>query len=76
MFWFYLVWLIMSHDIFTLGNACVLFYSLYVFCEVITYLIILDYSAQPRRDAKAIRVILAMPFYHTPSRSAARSAIR
>ena len=62
-FWVYVGWIVSNQDFLHLWYPAVLFYLLYCFGDFLQYLIILDYSPSPRRDASAILVIPLMPLY-------------
>jgi cellulose synthase/poly-beta-1,6-N-acetylglucosamine synthase-like glycosyltransferase len=74
-FWVYLPWLIYTWNVQTLGYVSILLYWSYVLCDLIKYLIILDYSRQPRHDAEVLPMLFVMPFYQLSQRVVTTVAI-
>ena len=74
-FWAYLVWIVANGYVLHLGNLTVLFYFCYILGDLIQYLIILSYSSNPLRDAKAITAIPFMPLYQMYQRFITSHAI-
>ncbi len=62
-FWVYVGWVVCRYDVSQLVCPAILFYTLYMFGDLIQYLIILDYSPCQRRDISAILVVPLMPIY-------------
>jgi cellulose synthase/poly-beta-1,6-N-acetylglucosamine synthase-like glycosyltransferase len=62
-FWVYVGWIVCNYDLSQLFYPAILFYLLYCIGDFIQYLIILDYSPSPRRDAASMLVIPIMPLY-------------
>jgi poly-beta-1,6-N-acetyl-D-glucosamine synthase len=67
-FWVYMGWIVLFHSLSELIYPSILFYFLYLFADLIQFLIILDYSNHLRRDLNAILVLPLMPFYQAYQR--------
>lgn len=61
--WIYVAWMIAFGSPDHLIHAIVLYYWLYVLGDLIQYLIILDYSLEPKRHLPLIGMVFIMPFY-------------